>query len=226
MAKKSLKVTLPGDIYQKNNRWWWKVQLPGENKPKERALKLAGLRSATTDRKIAEEVAREMWQLAIAAEAEKRVRAEAKAEAEQKAKSYTEAIAKVQAEADETIAKIKAEAANSVAQAKAEYEEKLRVYTEALARAEEKAKVEAEERAKAEAKAQAEAKSRVEAEERARLQAEMRAETEAKPKEVVAGPTRTATCECCGKKDVPENDLVRIDSGQLLCPDCLKRLSI
>ena len=31
----------------------------------------------------------------------------------------------------------------------------------------------------------------------------------------------TSSCECCGKEDIEVNNLVRIDSGQLMCPDCL-----
>ena len=31
----------------------------------------------------------------------------------------------------------------------------------------------------------------------------------------------TATCECCGEEGIEVNHLVSIDSGQLLCPDCL-----
>jgi len=31
----------------------------------------------------------------------------------------------------------------------------------------------------------------------------------------------TATCECCSKEDIEVNHLVRLDSGQLLCPDCI-----
>jgi hypothetical protein len=34
----------------------------------------------------------------------------------------------------------------------------------------------------------------------------------------------TASCECCGEAGIEVNHLVRIDSGQLLCPDCLKAL--
>ena len=65
MAKKSRKARLPGSIYQNKNRWWWKVKLPGENKPKARPLKPVGSRFATTDRNVAEEVAQEMWQRAV-----------------------------------------------------------------------------------------------------------------------------------------------------------------
>ncbi len=31
-------------------------------------------------------------------------------------------------------------------------------------------------------------------------------------------------CECCGRADVPKENLAKIDSGQLLCPQCLKEL--
>ena len=31
----------------------------------------------------------------------------------------------------------------------------------------------------------------------------------------------TATCGCCGKEDIEVNNLVRLDSGQLLCPVCI-----
>jgi hypothetical protein len=31
----------------------------------------------------------------------------------------------------------------------------------------------------------------------------------------------TATCECCGEEGIEVNHLVMIDSGQLLCPECL-----
>ena len=34
----------------------------------------------------------------------------------------------------------------------------------------------------------------------------------------------TSSCECCGEAGIEVNHLVRIDSGQLLCPDCLKSL--
>jgi transketolase len=181
MAKESFSMTLPGRIYQKKNRWWWTVQLPGEQRVKARALKLPGTRFATTDRQEAQQIALEMWQLAIRAEIEKAVGVEV----EQKLKSYTEEMAQVQAEATETIAKLKAQ-----------FAEQIQAYSDAVARAEEKAKAEAT----------------------------ARAEAEAKLNEILAQRPSTATCECCGKEDVPESDMVRIDSGQLLCPDCLRQL--
>lgn len=191
MAKESFKVMLPGRIYQKNNRWWWNVKLAGERKAKPRALRPAGSRFATKDRDVAEGIAREMWELAIEAEA---------------------------------AARVKAEAAETIAKQRAEFEEKVRVYAEAAAIAEARAKTEVQERARAEVQIVAAEKARSEAEERARLEAQARADAEAKLIEILGNSIRAATCECCGKEDVPEKDLVRIDSGQLLCPDCLGAL--
>jgi transketolase len=180
MAEESFNVRLPGRIYQKKNRWWWTVKLPGEQKAKPRALKLPGARFATTDRDEAEQIALEMWQLAIRAEIETSIRTET----EQEIKSSAEKLEKLKTETAETIAKLKAE-----------FAEKIKAYSDAVAKAEENAKAEAA----------------------------ARAEAEAKLNEILAHPT-TATCECCGKQDIPETDLVRIDSGQLLCPDCVKQL--
>ena len=66
MAKKTRKhkrtTDLPGTIYLNKNRYWWKVQLPGDDKPKARPLKPVGCRYATTDWRVAVEVARKMYQ--------------------------------------------------------------------------------------------------------------------------------------------------------------------
>jgi membrane protein involved in colicin uptake len=207
MVNESFKETLPGTIYQKKNRWWWKVKLPGEDKTRARALKPSGSRFATTDLNEAQEIARRMWGLAIKTQTEAKVRAEA----EGKIKSYTEEIAKVRAEAAETISKLKAE-----------FGERLKIYSEIADKSEQKAKMEAEARAKAEAKAQTEAKARLEAEERAALETKARAQMEAKLNEIL--DSIKGSCECCGKKGIPVDKLVKIDSGQLLCPDCLKAL--
>ncbi|MHC5115736.1 MAG: hypothetical protein ACYSQY_01535, partial [Planctomycetota bacterium] len=49
---------LPGSLYQRNRRWWWKVHLPGEDKPKSLPLKPTGSRYATTDYAVAVECAK------------------------------------------------------------------------------------------------------------------------------------------------------------------------
>ena len=53
-------VNLPGSLYQRNGRWWWKVQLPGEKKTKARPLKPIGSRYATTDHAVAVECAKHL----------------------------------------------------------------------------------------------------------------------------------------------------------------------
>jgi len=68
MAKKPQKVALPGEVYQQNGRWWWKVKLPGESRLKARGLKPEGARYATKDWEQACELALAMWESAIAAQ--------------------------------------------------------------------------------------------------------------------------------------------------------------
>ena len=53
---------LPGTIYRNKKRYWWKVQLPGEDKPKARPLKPVGSRYATTDYAVVVECARQLLQ--------------------------------------------------------------------------------------------------------------------------------------------------------------------
>lgn len=150
-------------MHLKKNRWWWKVRLPGEKKPKDRALKTAGSRSATTDRATATEIAFQMWQTAIRTETE---------------------------------ARAKAETAQKINKLEKQFLEKVKAFTKTVDRS--------AARARAEAKA--------------------RAVLEAKLDQILAHTAGGATCQCCGREDLCEDDLYRIDSGQLLCPDCLKEL--
>ena len=56
-TKKTIRTALPGSIYLNRNRYWWKVQLPGETKAKARPLRVIGSKFATTDYSVAVEVA-------------------------------------------------------------------------------------------------------------------------------------------------------------------------
>ena len=245
MSKRPPKVALPGEMYQKNGRWWWKVRLPGEPRVRERALKPDGALVATKTRKVAEEVACEKWRLAIEADAAARARAELKAETGQKiAKARAKAADAVAEANSECAEKIKAcETALAEAERKAKVEASLRAEAEeaaqshaeglervvARARTETKLRIEAEQRAAMEAQARAMAEARLEAETELRAEAEeravqkshMRAEAETTSSRVVDSSGRTAPCEGCGRDDVPENDLARIGSGQLVCSDCM-----
>ena len=33
-------------------------------------------------------------------------------------------------------------------------------------------------------------------------------------------------CDCCGKRDIPNEKITRIESGQLLCPACLRSIYV
>ena len=59
------KSKLPGTIYLNKNRYWWKVQLPGEEKIKARPLKPIGSKFATTDINVAVEIAKNLYETAI-----------------------------------------------------------------------------------------------------------------------------------------------------------------
>ena len=56
---------VPGTIYLNGRRYWWKVRLPGEKKPRARPLKPRGAAFATKDRAVAERAARGLWQAAV-----------------------------------------------------------------------------------------------------------------------------------------------------------------
>jgi len=53
---------------------------------------------------------------------------------------------------------------------------------------------------------------------------EEKGQAESKSTELNNVSTITATCQCCGNEGVEAIYLYKIDSGQLLCPDCLKLL--
>ena len=192
MAKKSFKVSLPGSLYQKNNRWWWKVKLPGQTRLEAMGLKPKGARFATTDRAEAEEVALGIWESAIRS----KVQAQAREKAREKAKVVAKEMAGVEAEAAQTVARLKTKIMDTVANAKAQCEDRLRQCNEALAQAQELANAESEGRKQAEAKLD----------------------------EILGGMKKTGTCDCCGKADVPEDELSTIDSGHRLCADCFTSL--
>jgi integrase len=64
MAKKQDK--LPGSLYQRNSRWWWRVKLPGEETYKARPLiPLGGQYAYRGDKAVAVEIARALLHEAI-----------------------------------------------------------------------------------------------------------------------------------------------------------------
>jgi|GEM_PF-2737791 len=57
--------TLPGTIYDRHGRYWYKAQLPGEAKPVARPLVPLGSKYATTDYCAAVELAKDLYHQAI-----------------------------------------------------------------------------------------------------------------------------------------------------------------
>jgi len=138
----------------------------------------------------------------------------------------------------------------SYAKALSEAQEKLEAEIQARLKAEEQAKTEASERSKAEAKAESETAARLKAEQKARAKAHARSEAEKKLKsetlkqskhqilpdtprssdaeasiiEIDNLSRKPAKCECCEREYPSENQLIRIDSGQMFCHDCLAEL--
>ena len=60
-----LRVQLPGTFFCRNQRWWWRVRLPGENRVKSRSLRPDGAPCGTKSRKTAEALAFDLWQQAL-----------------------------------------------------------------------------------------------------------------------------------------------------------------
>lgn len=158
-----LETELPGTFYQRGSRWWWRVQLPGEDKPRSRGLRPARSRATTTDWKVAIGVASEMWQLALQGLAVEQPQTETSGDAGESAAMSREAV--------------KAASAAGCAD-----------------------------------------------EPRAQEQGPVRSPVLAGPTDTAQPPAGTAICECCGKNHLPASDVSPIDSGQLLCTDCLAEL--
>lgn len=219
----TLRVTLPGTLYRRGNRWWWCVALPGESKPKPRPLKPKGAKVATSDRHLAEEIAVELWGQTIREQVARQIelqngeklatlkaqfldkvhhftqiveRATAKAEAEARARAAAEAkLAKLLSGGDPAGAKPVAAPPLALAS----------VPTQNLApRQEEEDAPPAP----------------------STLHEPPRPETPeaAEPVTIQNLQTETSYCECCTAADTPAARLTRIDSGQWLCPRCLAAL--
>jgi hypothetical protein len=167
--------------------------------------------------------------------AEEKAKSESKirAKVEEKVRSYIEAIEKAKSEAvekskdySETIAKIKDEA-----------EKRVKAELRARIRAEERARLEADARVRTEREANyhvdgqnqdySEDTTGSEDEEKTMLGDVESEKTQTKSViEILDISRNKGTCECCGRKSVQRDLLVKIDSGQLFCPDCLKALRI
>jgi hypothetical protein len=99
------KVQLPGTFFCRNQRWWWRVRLPGENRVKSRSLRPDGAPCGTKSRKTAEALAFDLWQQALVAETEIRIRLEARYQSQEKAKAYADLVDRLGTRAERLVAR-------------------------------------------------------------------------------------------------------------------------
>jgi len=116
--RQAFTVTLPGRLYQRGNRWWWQVKLPGDDRTRARPL---GDGVAADDLEGARSAALELWERALTQAAAARARSEAdqtiaklKAQFLQKVRDFSQVV-------ETTRARLEAET-----QARAEAESRLR----------------------------------------------------------------------------------------------------
>jgi hypothetical protein len=211
------RVLLPGELYRRQDQWWWRVQLPGEDKATARPLKTNGEETpadsrgdACVARTTAEKVALALWEHAVEENTARRIRVES-----------TEKIERL----------------------KAQFLDKVRHFTELVETA--NARLEAEQRARADAEArlaqmlqaagpmrQTAGQAGLETPAPSRSTAPVPVPVAAQP--ALDGaviptadpslPLETGLCECCGATGIALTHLTRIDSGQFLCPRCLAAL--
>jgi len=133
----------------------------------------------------------------------------------------------------ETEAKARAEAEKTGVETRGEAEKQAKVEARSKARAEERARLEAEARLRAEREAKSRDEEKINVsrvaipaiEEATIAEYQQGEKAEAKSKtEIIGISGKRGTCECCGKKGVPKDKLLKIDSGQLFCPNCLHAL--
>ncbi len=221
MKEPCLKVTLPGDLYERSGQWWWRTKLPGENKAKTRQLKAPETGEAVCDRDTAERIAVQMWEQAVQ---------------------------------ENGTRQITRDCAEKVERLKAQFLDKVRQLTVIVESANARAQAEAQARTEIEARLNAvlqtsgqktipmsPAQTQNQVPPQVLEQAigwvapsdRLPRETPAQPCAPVPASTvtenadpqpQTGICECCGAPEVLVSDLEAIDSGQLLCPDCIAAL--
>jgi hypothetical protein len=112
------RVTLPGTLYQRRDRWWWSVKLPGEDRTRARPLKEKGAKAAVQDLATAEALALALWEQSIREQAALHIQVESsqkiaalKAQFLDKVRHFTEVVESATAQAQaEARARAEAEA--------------------------------------------------------------------------------------------------------------------
>jgi hypothetical protein len=208
MEGQVLRVTLPGKLFQRGDRWWWSVKLPGDDKTKPRPLKPKGAKAAVSDRETAEKIAFEIWEQAVREQAQRQISVESsqkiaalKAQFLDKVRHFTEIVERATAKAE------------AEARARAEAEAKLQKIAPASRQQTESGEPRAEEQQRQSAIHNPPVPAGPTAARQSAIQ------RSCNPQDEEAG-----CCECCESEGFPVGQLKQIDSGQLLCPRCLAAL--
>lgn len=194
------KATLPGRLYQRSGRWWWRVRLPGEAKSQPRPLRKKGQSYATRNRRVAEQVALSLWQEALVRETSKCVKAEAKSQTQEKRRAYAylmDLVCEGLLYNPRLASSLATPAAEASCLEQDEREPGESVSPESIDMVESPAGID----------------QVTEISDLLSVLAEGQTQALAQ--------TRTG-CDCCGARDFFEEYLHRIDSGQRLCPRCYK----
>lgn len=192
------RIVLPGEFYQREDRWWWRVKLPGEDRAKARPLKPEDGEEAVADRETAGKIAFEMWERAVRENAVRQIRLESTEKVERLKAQFLDKVRHFTELAEIANAKIEAET---------------------------KARAEAEVKLAQMAQSGQPGGPEPETEELSAPWNDAQVgEVEDTTPAATNPPLDVGICECCEVTGVPWANLKRIDSGQLLCPRCLAAL--
>jgi hypothetical protein len=237
LASQAPQIALPGELYQRADRWWWRVKLPGEDKAKARPLKAEGAKAAAEDRVTAEKIAFEMWEHTLQENAARQIKLESTEKIERLKAQFLDKVRHFTELVETANAKIEAEA-----KARAEAEAKLAQMAQAADSKTEDGGLPAPQGAPQahEVESTAPPVSNPQgpivslpaptAEPSPVAPSEDRgphppAIGNVIPRDLAATPPlETGVCECCGATGIATACLTCIDSGQSLCPRCLTAL--
>lgn len=192
MKECHLKVQLPGTFFQRKQRWWWRVRLPGETRVKSRALRPDGDQCGTKSRETAQKRAFELWQQALVTEAEARLRQEIRQQGQEKAKAYAELVGRLSTRAGRLVVR------------QAEKPKKPKSIQTPRSRKKSAQTVRKRRKPKNQL-AQSRARPML-------VPSGMGLDTSI---------VKTARCDCCATPFIPEVELAQIESGQNLCSKCM-----
>jgi hypothetical protein len=227
-----LKATLPGDLYERSGRWWWRTRLPGESKAKARPLKTPETGEAVCDRDMAERIAVQLWEQAACENGTRQLTRDCAEKVERLKAQFLDKIRQLTVIVESANARALAEA-----QARTEIEARLNAIVHTAGQKTTLASpIQTLNPAAPHPPGQATdlcaQPSTIESAESTVLSNRLHG---AAPEPVHASglppvmaddadlQPQTGICECCGAEALV-SDLETIDSGQLLCPDCIAAL--